>query len=669
MSDTVSAGACLIAAQQNAAPPWWIFLLLGAISVMLVSMGVYGVTTGRAIVPHKLRLVLRLLGIEEVSGRAAIVIGSGQCAVGGLLLLAAVTGPFWAGVWADSGPSAERGLPDSIATSGGPSPADRVEPAARPGDSTPSVPLAPAAVPTEPPAEPPALRAGLEQGQAFSDRAPDGGVLVGLRCAKGSNWGGALQAVQPIYQVGTGYALGLRHGRAGGDECQLLAKPGYAVGGVNARAGLVLNAVQLVFYRVAGQQLDPGDRYESAWVGSDGGGLFQLDARGVPLTGLSGTWQDDLVSLTLAPGAALSEPLPVPTADPPDLDSELRAGVLLGLAQGTAFSESAPAGGVLVGVRAFCDESPQTLRSLQPIYLAGERYVEGQRLGRGGQTPWLTVARPGYAVLGVAFNVFGDTAGMRLRYGKLSPGGPSSEDAYESPWLGYEFDDAGQEASADARFAVGLTGYFDETILGLGLVLVGPRAVQLAATAELPPEYRKAAYARPRLRAGAAAGTAFDDAAPAGGLLVGLRCAKGTNWGGAIQAVQPIYQVGPGYAVGGRHGKLGGDEQTLVAKPGYAVGAVQARAGLALNAVQLVFYRIAGQRLDPADRYASPWVGCEGGSPYQLDPQGDPIIGVFGHWADDLVSVGVEPTQSLPAAIPPPETSPPNPGPETPSGE
>lgn len=669
MSDSVSTGVCLIAVQQNAAPPWWIFLLLGAISVMFVSMGVYGVTTRRAMVPHKLRLVLRLLGIEEISGRVAVVIGSGQCVVGGLLLLAAITGPFWAGVLADGGPRAERGLPDSVAAPAGPSPADPVEPATGPGDSTPPPPMSPAPVPAESPAEPPALRAGQEQGQAFSDRAPDGGVLVGVRCAKGANWGGAVQAVQPIYQVGTGYALGLRHGRAGGDEYQVLARPGYAVGAVNARAGLVLNAVQLVFYRIAGQQLDPGDRYDSAWVGSEGGSPFQLDARGAPLVGLSGTWQEDISSLTLEPGAALSAPLAVPTADPPDLDSEPRAGVLLGLAQGTAFSEAAPVGGVLVGVRAFCDESPQTLRSLQPIYLAGDRYVEGQRQGRGGQTPRLTVARPGYVVVGVAFNVFGDTAGMRLRYGNLSSGGPSSVDAYESPWLGYEFADAGQEASADARYAVGLTGYFDETILGLGLVLVGPRAVQLAATPELPPEYRKAAFARPRLRAGAAAGTAFDDAAPAGGLLVGLRCAKGTNWGGAIQAVQPIYQVGPGYAVGGRHGKLGGDEQTLVAKPGYAVGAVQARAGLALNAIQLEFYRIAGQRLDPADRYTSPWVGCDGGSPYQLDPQGDPIIGIFGHWADDLVSVGVEPTQSLPAAVPLATAPPPNPGPETPPGE
>jgi len=168
MSDSVSAGACLIAVQQNAGPPWWIFLLLGAISVMLVSMGVYGVATRRAIVPHKLRLLLRLLGIEEVSGRVAVVIGSGQCAVGGLLLLAAITGPFGAGVLADGGPLEERGLPDSIAASAGPSPANQanpanpVEPAAGPGGSTPQPPVSPAAVPAESPAEPPALRAGLD---------------------------------------------------------------------------------------------------------------------------------------------------------------------------------------------------------------------------------------------------------------------------------------------------------------------------------------------------------------------------------------------------------------------------------------------------------------------------------------------------------------------------
>jgi hypothetical protein len=135
--------------------------------------------------------------------------------------------------------------------------------------------------------------AGSEVGEPFSDAAPEGGLLVGLRLAKGKNWGGALQAVEPVYQVGAGYQIGGRHGTPGGDEHQLVAKPGYAVGAINARAGLVLNAVQSVFYRVAGNRLDPADRYESDWVGCDGGGSFELDPKGDPITGIFGTWQED----------------------------------------------------------------------------------------------------------------------------------------------------------------------------------------------------------------------------------------------------------------------------------------------------------------------------------------------------------------------------------------
>ena len=99
-----------------------------------------------------------------------------------------------------------------------------------------------------------------------------------------------------------------------------------------------------------------------------------------------------------------------------------------------------------------------------------------------------------------------------------------------------------------------------------------------------------------------------------------------------------------------------------MAKPGYAVGAIRARAGLALNALQLVFYRVDGQRLDPGDSYESPWVGCDGGGPFDLDAHGDPIIGVFGTWVEDLVSIGIEPSQSLAAAVPLPSTPPPKPG-------
>jgi hypothetical protein len=111
--------------------------------------------------------------------------------------------------------------------------------------------------------------------------------------------------------------MGQRHGTPGGDELQLLSKPGYAVGAIHARAGLVLNAVQLTFYRIDGTRLDPRDQYESPWIGSDGGSSFDLDAKGDPIKGIFGTWGADLTSLGCSPTASMPSPIPLAEGSPP----------------------------------------------------------------------------------------------------------------------------------------------------------------------------------------------------------------------------------------------------------------------------------------------------------------------------------------------------------------
>ena len=136
---------------------------------------------------------------------------------------------------------------------------------------------------------------------------------------------------------------------------------------------------------------------------------------------------------------------------------------------------------------------------------------------------------------------------------------------------------------------------------------------------------------------GSEAHTIYDDLAPDGGWLVGLRLTKGTNWGGAIRAVQPIYQVGDQYHLGLRHGRKGGASRAqIIARPGYAIGKISIRAGLAMNAVQVEFQRVVGSKLDPQDNYQSKWIGCAGGSAYEpLSSDGNPIAGVSGSFFDD----------------------------------
>ena len=131
--------------------------------------------------------------------------------------------------------------------------------------------------------------------------------------------------------------------------------------------------------------------------------------------------------------------------------------------------------------------------------------------------------------------------------------------------------------------------------------------------------------------------TIYDDYAPAGGWLVGLRLTKGTNWGGAIRAVQPIYQTGDQYQLGLRHGRKGGASHVqIIARPGYAIGKISIRAGLAMNAVQVEFQRVVGSKLDPQDNYQSKWIGCAGGNAYEpLSSDGNPIAGISGSFLDD----------------------------------
>ena len=84
-----------------------------------------------------------------------------------------------------------------------------------------------------------------------------------------------------------------------------------------------------------------------------------------------------------------------------------------------------------------------------------------------------------------------------------------------------------------------------------------------------------------------------------------------------VRTLRPIYRVG---AAADTMGETFGSaaEQTVraVAKPGYAVGGVTAKTGLGVNGFSITFMKIAKDKLDPADRYESDWIGDKtGGGP------------------------------------------------------
>ena len=65
--------------------------------------------------------------------------------------------------------------------------------------------------------------------------------------------------------------------------------------------------------------------------------------------------------------------------------------------------------------------------------------------------------------------------------------------------------------------------------------------------------------------------------------------------------VQAIYQKGNTYIEGQPFGKDIAPEMTLVAKPGYAVGSINTRTGLTVDAFQIVFVRLKDGHFDSKD--------------------------------------------------------------------
>ena len=51
------------------------------------------------------------------------------------------------------------------------------------------------------------------------------------------------------------------------EKVKLVAKPGYAVGRIDARTGAGIFGMSITFMKIAGGKLNPDDNYESDWLG------------------------------------------------------------------------------------------------------------------------------------------------------------------------------------------------------------------------------------------------------------------------------------------------------------------------------------------------------------------------------------------------------------------
>jgi len=165
--------------------------------------------------------------------------------------------------------------------------------------------------------------------------------------------------------------------------------------------------------------------------------------------------------------------------------------------------------------------------------------------------------------------------------------------------------------------------FFDGHVEAVGEVRFGAlmRFVELAAAVSLrlPVAPKKTTRADSEL-IGGPRGLSFRLVSPTGGPLLGIRCTVRT-WlrEECIGTVEPLFGPAPA------------GPTTALAKPGYAVGAVEVDAASVVNAIRVVFMRIEEGGLRPGDCYRSEWLGRPTGRPTRLlDGKGARVVGLCG---------------------------------------
>ena len=96
-----------------------------------------------------------------------------------------------------------------------------------------------------------------------------------------------------------------------------------------------------------------------------------------------------------------------------------------------------------------------------------------------------------------------------------------------------------------------------------------------------------------------------------------------------VQAVRAVFRSGDKESLGPQHGTDLTRVTRLVAKPGYAIGAMTVKSGANADGLSVTFMRIKGDTLDPSDSYESEWVGDRRpGRKNVLKGNGRPVVGL-----------------------------------------
>ncbi len=319
---------------------------------------------------------------------------------------------------------------------------------------------------------------------------------------------------------------------------------------------------------------------------------------------------------------------------------QIKSTMLQGPAELRSESDRAPPGGVLVGFRGVeGDKFGEAVQALQPIYQVEDRYVPGQWHGDTVGDEVQELAPPGYAVGGIETTQGPLLTGLRLIYFRVGDDGRfDTRDRRLSSWMGT---DEGRPLplGAGGNQVVGVDLGTRDCIVSWALIHL--RTELPRPKVSLPAISYSLRAAKPSEYLGGKAGTEFVDQAPEGCLLVGAFVYQGQDWGGAVNGMQPIYQLQDKYVRGHLYGKDSGTETLVLAEPGHAVAGIKVRAGLVMNAVQFAFAPLDGSRLDPQGGYFSNWIGSEGGSDYEFYAEGRACCGIFGRYGENFHGMGL----------------------------
>ena len=112
--------------------------------------------------------------------------------------------------------------------------------------------------------------------------------------------------------------------------------------------------------------------------------------------------------------------------------------------------------------------------------------------------------------------------------------------------------------------------------------------------------------------------------------MIGLDVSLNSG-GSKITGVRPLFATLKGQLSGPVVGQAAPNGTRLLAKKGYAIGAVTVAGGLGIDGLSVTFMKINADGLDTKKSYDSPWFGNATGGD-RLGGDGVPIVGIYGHY-------------------------------------